>query len=622
MLAMPSAGNGIQTKWTLLCAVILVSFWVWRQPFRSALPPASGFIPKKLYEPEAVKWNDNLASEFQGAPKDPKAPSIPAFKESAESLPSDVYNPYPEYNSREWKKRWRDQSIDIVSHAAPEPVIGSYKETGLHSDFCFDRHSRYDPYGYDEGDFSGAQDKASRASKVIWDNVNWGELQKECFLRNEGRYKPYNRTDASTTFRMPTKEDHDEVDRTLILASEASKEGTSYWQWQAKRKGYKKKNAVVLRTWDGNEWTVDTMQFVRSYIMELALHSGAEYEVIILVEVKDLKKKIFDDPKAYREALITSVPDEFVDMTLLFNRKLLEMWYPKVGKHDAQTSQTSHMHMPMELLSLLRPDIDFFWQMELDLRYTGHHYHHLETISAWSEVQPRKLQWERASRYYVPAAHGSWADFSETIANATKGGGIWGAQRTTGIEPVGAEPPVSSPEQDNYEWGVGADADFINLSTVFDVSDTEKSGFIFRKTKDRFPDGDKTPARATATTPMIRMSKRLLRAMHHSQVTLGVHMFPEMYAESTALQHGLKMVVFPLPVYMDFARSPEWIAKTFNANEGSTLLDSPYKYKPEWRRMTYWHSMDQITLYPDELYKRWLGYVSAAQTFRNSLEEY
>lgn len=267
----------------------------------------------------------------------------------------------------------------------------------------------------------------------------------------------------------------------------------------------------------------------------------------------------------------------------------------------------------MELLSLLRPEIDFFWQMELDVRYTGHHYHHLETISAWTEAQPRKLQWERASRYYVPAVHGSWANFSAMIANTTKGGGVWGAQKTEGIIPVGPQPPTASPEEDNYEWGVGEGADMIVLSTVFDVSDVEKNAFLFRKTKDRFPDGLKTPARATATTPMIRMSKRLLRAMHHSQVTLGVHMFPEMYPESTTLHHGLKMVVFPLPVYMDFAKSPQWVNKAFNANEGTTLLNSPYKYIPEWRRMTYWHTMDRVTNYPDELYKRWLGYVSISR---------
>lgn len=227
-----------------------------------------------------------------------------------------------------------DEFTDIASCVAPKPMLGSREETGLESDFCFDRHARYDPYGYDEGEYVSGKGSTSRASNVLWDNVNWGQLQSECFSRNENRYQPYNRTDASTIFWMPSEEDHISVDKTLVLAPDESDNVKSYWQWQAQRKDYKKRNAVVLRTWDGNEWTIDTMQFVRSYIMELALHSGAEYEVIILVEIKDLKKKIFEDPKAYREALIASVPDEFVDMTVLFNRKLLETWYPKVGKQE------------------------------------------------------------------------------------------------------------------------------------------------------------------------------------------------------------------------------------------------------------------------------------------------
>ena len=261
----------------------------------------------------------------------------------------------------------------------------------------------------------------------------------------------------------------------------------------------------------------------------------------------------------------------------------------------------------MELLSLLRPDIEYFLQLELDARYTGHHYHHFETIRAWAANEPRRLQWERASRYYVPSVHGTWSNFTQTIANITKGGGVWGPVRTTGIEPVGPEPPTAKPEEDNFEWGVGEEADFINLAPVFDV---EGSGFLFKNAKDHYPDGKKTPARATATVPITRFSKRLLRAMHHGQMSLGISMFPEMFPESTALHHGLKLVVFPLPVYMDYAKNPEAIERTFNADEGKTLLNPPYKYGDIWHRMTYWHAMDRKTNFPDELYKRWLGYVS------------
>lgn len=76
-------------------------------------------------------------------------------------------------------------------------------------------------------------------------------------------------------------------------------------------KEYKKKSAMVLRTYDGLDWTPSTIQHIRSYIMELSLHSGGEYEVIILSEVKDQSKKIFDYEEAYRTALIHAAPPEF-----------------------------------------------------------------------------------------------------------------------------------------------------------------------------------------------------------------------------------------------------------------------------------------------------------------------
>ena len=37
----------------------------------------------------------------------PMRPSIPALQGSARELPSDFYDPYPEYNSRKWRKKWK-----------------------------------------------------------------------------------------------------------------------------------------------------------------------------------------------------------------------------------------------------------------------------------------------------------------------------------------------------------------------------------------------------------------------------------------------------------------------------------------------------------------------------------
>lgn len=227
----------------------------------------------------------------------------------------------------------REGSIghSLTGDPVTRPIIGSYRETGLESDFCFDRHARYDPYGY-EDEFPDAEEPHVGPSKVEWKDVRWGQLQRDCLAKNEDRYEPLEQP-IGNKFWLPTTADQEGVDNTLVFASNASSNVQSYRLWQQSRQSYKKKTALVLRTWDGNEWTTDTTEYVRSQIMELALHSGAEYEVIILVEVKNITIPIFEDEEAYKQTLLKAVPAEFSDVTILFNRNLLEKRYPKVGRH-------------------------------------------------------------------------------------------------------------------------------------------------------------------------------------------------------------------------------------------------------------------------------------------------
>lgn len=66
--------------------------------------------------------------------------------------------------------------------------------------------------------------------------------------------------------------------------------------------------------------------------MELALHSGAEYEVFLLIHVRDDEMPIYSDAKTM-EKLRKSIPKEFRKLALFFNTKLLEAWYPKIAEH-------------------------------------------------------------------------------------------------------------------------------------------------------------------------------------------------------------------------------------------------------------------------------------------------
>ena len=205
-------------------------------------------------------------------------------------------------------------------------MFGSYEETGLDDTFCFDRFARYEAYGYDE-DTPDQTAKVKRDGTIDWKMVDWGSLQYDCLSRNENRYESIERANH-TEFWMPRQEDFADVDDTLHFPAEFPKGG-----WLSSSASFKKRSAVVLHMNAGKEWTVDTMQYIRSIIQEVSLHSGAEYEVIILAETKDSSKPLFIDTGAYRVLLKNSVPDEFAGHALLFNRALVDTWYPKIEKH-------------------------------------------------------------------------------------------------------------------------------------------------------------------------------------------------------------------------------------------------------------------------------------------------
>ena len=85
----------------------------------------------------------------------------------------------------------------------------------------------------------------------------------------------------------------------------------------------------------------------------------------------------------------------------------------------------------------------------------------------WARSQPRKLQWERASRFFVPHIHKTWANFTELVEASTPNGGVWGSPKHIAVPgPIGPEPPVTNPAKDKYTWGVGEDADIITVGAV------------------------------------------------------------------------------------------------------------------------------------------------------------
>ena len=252
-----------------------------------------------------------------------------------------IYDPYPAYNSRSWRAAFhghfqpcmgprgrlldRMKSEDMVhvykgkQVAFPEPSFGSYAAMGLDGDVCTDRYSRFGAYGYDE-----ASDEIvsgfTRPAKVNWGEVDWYELQSLCFERNANRYPPGSAVNGS-------------LGRPLTFESrEPPRKFDGSGNSEPGQKGYHPRSALLIRSWHDMVWTTHHREYLRALIMELALHSGAEYEIFLLVHVKDDELPIFSDKNTITR-LRKSVPAEFRNMTLFFNNKLLEAWYPKIVEH-------------------------------------------------------------------------------------------------------------------------------------------------------------------------------------------------------------------------------------------------------------------------------------------------
>ena len=93
------------------------------------------------------------------------------------------------------------------------------------------------------------------------------------------------------------------------------------------------RTAIVLRGWDKYKYNAADFYHIRSLIVEAGLRLGGEYSVFLLVDVKDDERHIFQDPQSYQRALEDFVPAELRSIAVLFDRELLQSWYPKVDDH-------------------------------------------------------------------------------------------------------------------------------------------------------------------------------------------------------------------------------------------------------------------------------------------------
>ncbi|KAJ5706600.1 hypothetical protein N7488_006401 [Penicillium malachiteum] len=553
-----------------------------------------------------------------------------------------VLDPYPDYNSDEWQKefKWRYQTCkgprgntlnrwdprDIMTvylglqkgtcdFSAPIPrltpladvqvadfpssLIGSYSALGLETSVCTNRYSRLIPYGYQVND---TQDTFAvwKPPQLDWSKVDWGALQSKCAEINADRYIEAQTGVQAVHILPPSPPVHVQPVQPAQQVRRSESDSSSTGPRD------KARSAVVLRTWHDMEWTENHKQYVRSLTMELSLHSGGEYEVFILCHVKDMTISLDSDPEAIQRLKSQFVPVEFAEMTILFNDGTL-------------TSTVAQYWQPVQIFAQALPHFEFYWQLEMDSRFTGHAYEFLERAAEFAKAQPRKYLWERNSYFYIPGSHGTWHQFKAMVSDSMKGRkSIWGPMdvsriitddSTAGAEPltipVGPTPPVASPEEDHFEWGVGEESDLISFLPIFDPTHTN---WVFKDNawnlREGFP-------RQVSPVAMGRISKKLVDQMHYAQSLKGVAMASEMTAPTVALWHGLKAVHVPQPIYLDGKWTSKELGRIMNPGPAEKINgaeDSVWNWDHLWDHILYRMSYIFTAQTSENLYRRWMGY--------------
>ncbi|KAL1585677.1 hypothetical protein WHR41_06074 [Cladosporium halotolerans] len=557
-------------------------------------------VPYKDVQQEN-RYNASEPPKYE-KPRDlPKQPPMEPIK----------YDPYPDYKSSEYLEKHHEvhecfvddeDTIPVpdvyaypgVPAVYPEPFYGSYSALGMREDVCWDRFGRLAAYGYGDSKGTnhglGMKSEKTGAHKIFekvghtdYSKVDWGKAQKKCYEKNKARFA----------------------------------------QEQPEGKERVKRHAYVLRTWTGFKYTDHHIMTLRAQINELALKSGGEYDVHFLVHVKDDSIPIWADEDIYRQVIEENVPEEFWGLATLWSEKQMEMYYPDPFPNNFINMAGSSIHgvyrsahFAIQWFSQEFKEYDFVWNWEMDLRYTGHYYEFNNRIGEWGKAQPRKGLWERAERFYIPGIHGSYENFTKFVGEEMKTRDIplndpvaqgphpvWGPVNTfpnNGLLPApeGTTPPHSY-SRDNYEWGVGEDADILTFNPIFDPS---KTNWVFREDVTGYDNTLPVPPRRVAIITVARLSRRLLDTMHEETWAMRHSMFPEMWPPSVALHHGLKAAYVPHPVYFDRDWDLPYMDQVFNypeTKEASTfgwgehnMLGSSFYYNAG---------------FSGALWRRWLG---------------
>jgi hypothetical protein len=592
---------------------------------------------------------------------------------------SKVFQAYPDYKSESYLSEYlpvQECFLDTKSiiripplqyyegrpRGFPDNIMGAYELLGVPNDICFDRYGRLGPYGHGYGVRLGGLGSGlsgdSEGSEAIWHDiphadyrsVDWSAAQGRCYDANAARFlseSPFSLSAVTLSLNAVLDGEETSLETrsnvTEIIPPEMQSVDHGSETFSTKTGGSKKlsRTAVVVRTWDSYEYHEEDILYLRSLISELSLGSGAEYDVHLLVQVKDEAVPVWADADAHENHLRKSVPEEFWGMATLWSETQMRMLYQGLFSHDTfPKGPELRVHgvyrglmQAFQYFAHNHPEYEFFWHLEMDFRSTGHYYDLFSKFDSWSKEQPRKGLWERNSRFYVPLAHGSWEDFKQMVRVQTESGtdspnniwssldavkkaskgptadkSIWGPERADDPNDwfeISDDPvPPTTYAKDKYEWGVGEDADLITLNPIFDPDGTT---WGLAKDITGYNNTSGLPPRRAAIITTSRMSKRLLNTMHRETAFARHHAFSEMWAPTTALHHGYKAVYIPHPVYIDRDWPTAYLAATMNGGRNGASGGARTSVFGERE-----HNLLGTTFYYNagfagNLWRRWLG---------------
>ncbi|OAK99648.1 hypothetical protein IQ06DRAFT_294094 [Phaeosphaeriaceae sp. SRC1lsM3a] len=572
---------------------------------------------------------------------------------------SSKFDPYPDYTSAAYMDEYgtvetcyldANDTIQIpglraykgVTEGMPDHVLGSYEALGLRNDVCFERFGRLGPYGLGyskrrggtgaamEGDREGIEQVWKDHPEIDFREVNWAEVTQRCLEKNKARFATEKKANENS-----------------FQAMAVSKRDATNVTVQAKPKAAPKKvmprTAVLIRTWWDYKYDDEDIMYLRALISELSVASGGEYQVHFLIHVKDDNKQIWADEKVYAEVLENALPAEFAGMGTLWSERQMGLIYGGIFDskfrdlpvHGAYRSA----YMPVTYFAHQHPEYEFFWNWEMDVRYTGHFYHLFEQVSKWTAAQPRKGLWERNSRFYVPSVHGSWEDFKHMVRVQTEHGTNNQANRWSSHLPPNPHVPetkVQKPEKPIWgpdlpqdypdieideslkpphamiedvpgkEWGVDEAADLIVFNPLFDPDQTN---WLLAQDVTGYDKTNGLPPRRAAINTSGRLSRRLLETMHREQTQFRHTMFTEMWPATVALHHGLKAVYAPHPVFVDRKWPTQYLAAIFNngrngASGGGKMSIFSEEKQHNFLGTTWYYNAG----FAPNLWKRWMGY--------------